>query len=121
IPTRLFRVSFSGELGFEVNVPMGYGRGVWEAIFAAGKAYDITVYGTEAMHVLRAEKGYIIVGQETDGTVSPEDAGLGWAIGKKKPDFVGKRSLQMAALRSSERKQLVGLLTDDPDAVLEEG
>jgi sarcosine oxidase subunit alpha len=121
VPTRLFRVSFTGELGFEVNVPAGYGRAVWEAIFAAGKPYGITPYGTETMHVLRAEKGYIIVGQETDGTVTPDDAGLGWAVGKAKRDFVGKRSLSRPALVREDRKQLVGLLTTDPKVVLEEG
>jgi sarcosine oxidase, subunit alpha len=121
VPTRLFRVSFTGELGFEVNVPAGYGRAVWEAIMAAGKAFDITPYGTETMHVLRAEKGYIIVGQETDGTVTPDDAGLGWAIGKTKKDFVGKRSLARPAMLRDDRKQLVGLLTVDPATVLEEG
>jgi sarcosine oxidase, subunit alpha len=121
IPTRLFRVSFTGELGFEVNVPMGYGRCIWEAIFAAGKAYDITPYGTETMHVLRAEKGYIIVGQETDGTVTPDDVGLSWAVGKTKKDFVGKRSLARPAMMAADRKQLVGLLTVDPKVVLEEG
>lgn len=121
LPTRLFRVSFTGELGFEVNVPAGYGRAVWEAIFAAGKPYGITPYGTETMHVLRAEKGYIIVGQETDGTVTPDDAGLGWAVGKAKRDFVGKRSLSRPALVREDRKQLVGLLTTDPKVVLEEG
>jgi len=71
--------------------------------------------------VLRAEKGYIIVGQDTDGTVTPDDAGLGWAIGKNKPDFVGKRSLERPAMTSPERRQLVGLLTTDPHTVLEEG
>jgi sarcosine oxidase subunit alpha len=84
VPTRLFRVSFTGELGFEINVPADYGRAVWEKVHAAGRAHEITPYGTEAMHVLRAEKGYIIVGLETDGTVMPDDAGLGWAIGKAK-------------------------------------
>ena len=69
---------------------------MWEAVCAAGEPHGITPYGTEAMHVLRAEKGYIIVGQETDGTVTPDDVGLGWAIGKAKPDFVGKRSLARA-------------------------
>jgi sarcosine oxidase subunit alpha len=121
VPTRLFRVSFTGELGFEVNVPAGYGRAVWEAIIGAGRAYGITPYGTEAMHVLRAEKGYIIVGQETDGTVAPDDVGLSWAIGKAKKDFLGKRSLARPAMVASDRKQLVGLLTVDPRKVLEEG
>jgi sarcosine oxidase, subunit alpha len=120
-PMLLFRVSFTGELGFEVNVPADYGQAVWEAIYAAGQKYDITPYGTEAMHVLRAEKGYIIVGQETDGTVTPDDAGLGWAIGKTKPDFVGKRSLQRASMSADNRKQLVGLFTADPQVVLDEG
>ena len=73
------------------------------------------------MHVLRAEKGFIIVGQDTDGTLTPDDAGLGWAIGKKKPDFVGKRSLTRPDMVAKGRKQLVGLLTDDPKVVLEEG
>jgi len=73
------------------------------------------------MHVLRAEKGYIIVGQETDGTVTPDDAGLGWAVGKAKKDFVGKRSLARPAITAAGRKQLVGLLTVDPKIVLEEG
>ena len=81
----------------------------------------ITPYGTETMHVLRAEKGYIIVGQDTDGTATPDDAGLSWAIGRKKPDFVGKRSIERATMKSPERKQLVGLRTQDPRDVLEEG
>ncbi|WP_068093500.1 sarcosine oxidase subunit alpha family protein [Novosphingobium rosa] len=121
VPLRLMRVSFTGELGFEVNVPSGYGRMVWEAIWERGKAFDMVPYGTETMHVLRAEKGYIIVGQETDGTVTPDDAGLGWAIGKAKPDFVGKRSLQRPALTAPDRKQLVGLISSDGRTVLEEG
>src|SRR3546814_16523178 len=73
------------------------------------------------MHVLRAEKGYIIIGQETDGTVTPDDAGLAWAIGKAKPDFVGKRSLARPAMTEPGRKQLVGLRTRDPKILLEEG
>ncbi len=121
VPLRLFRVSFTGELGFEINVPADYGAAVWQAVEAAGAAHGLTVYGTETMHVLRAEKGYIIVGQDTDGTVTPDDAGLGWAIGKNKPDFVGKRSLERAALRASGRRQLVGLASEDPQLVLEEG
>jgi sarcosine oxidase subunit alpha len=121
VPMRLFRVSFTGELGFEINVPADFGAAVWEAIWDAGQAHGITPYGTETMHVLRAEKGYIIVGQDTDGTVTPDDAGLGWAIGKNKPDFVGKRSLERPAMTSPQRRQLVGLLTTDPQTVLEEG
>ncbi len=121
IPTRLFRVSFTGELGFEINVPTAYGRALWERLMAQGAQYDVTPYGTEAMHVLRAEKGFIIVGQDTDGTVTPFDAGLDWAVGKKKPDFVGKRSMVRPDIVAPGRKQLVGLLTDDPNVVLEEG
>jgi sarcosine oxidase, subunit alpha len=121
IPTRLFRVSFTGELGFEINVPTAYGRALWERLMADGAQYDITPYGTETMHVLRAEKGFIIVGQDTDGTVTPYDAGLDWAVGKKKPDFVGKRSLARPDIVAVGRKQLVGLLTADPTVVLEEG
>ncbi len=94
IPTRLMRVSFTGELGFEINVAPEYARSLWETLWEAGGAYDAVAYGTEAMHVMRAEKGYIIVGQDTDGTMTPADAGLAWAIGKAKKDFVGKRSLR---------------------------
>jgi sarcosine oxidase subunit alpha len=121
VPMLLFRVSFTGELGFEINVPADFGLSVWEAVHAAGQAYGITEYGTETMHVLRAEKGYIIVGQDTDGTVTPDDAGLTWAIGKTKPDFVGKRSLERASMKAGTRKQLVGLRTKDAATVLEEG
>ncbi|MGO4572703.1 sarcosine oxidase subunit alpha family protein [Microvirga sp. 2TAF3] len=121
VPCRLFRVSFTGELGFEVNVPSDYGRSVWEALLERGKSHGITPYGTETMHVLRAEKGFIIVGQETDGTVTPDDLGLSGLIAKTKPDFVGKRSLSRPDIIGAGRKQLVGLMTDDPGEVLEEG
>jgi hypothetical protein len=120
-PARLFRISFTGELGFEVNVPARHGRALWETLFEAGKQYDICPYGTETMHALRAEKGYIIVGQDTDGTVTPDDAGLGWAVGKKKPDFIGMRALRRPDLVAEGRKQLVGLLTTDGETKLEEG
>jgi sarcosine oxidase subunit alpha len=121
VPALVFRVSFTGELGYEVNVPAARGREVWDAVAAAGRAQGITPYGTEAMHVLRAEKGYLIVGQDTDGTATPDDAGLGWAIGKKKADFVGKRSIERASMKDPARKQLVGLRPADPAVVLEEG
>jgi sarcosine oxidase subunit alpha len=121
IPMMLFRVSFSGELGFEVNVPADFGPAALDAIFASGAAHGIVPYGTETMHVLRAEKGYIIIGQDTDGTVTPGDVGLGWAVGKSKADFVGKRALSRPAMSMPQRKQLVGLRTADPDTVLEEG
>jgi len=121
VPTRLFRMSFSGERGFEVNVPADYGEAVWEALWAEGQKHGACAYGTETMHVLRAEKGYIIVGQDTDGTVTVNDAGLDWAIGKKKTDFVGIRGMKRPDLVAGGRKQLVGLKTKDPKVVLEEG
>ncbi|MFY8156009.1 MAG: glycine cleavage T C-terminal barrel domain-containing protein, partial [Rhabdaerophilum sp.] len=121
VPARMMRVSFTGELGYEINVPADYGRSVWEAVWAEGRKFDAVAYGTEAMHVMRAEKGYIIVGQETDGTVTPDDLGLNWAIGKAKKDFVGKRSLIRPDMVVEGRKQLVGLLTENPATVLEEG
>jgi sarcosine oxidase subunit alpha len=121
VPTRLFRMSFTGERGFEINVPADYGQAVWEAVWAEGQKHGACAYGTEAMHVLRAEKGYIIVGQETDGTVTTTDAGLDWAVGKKKTDFVGIRGMMRPDLVAPGRKQLVGLKTKDPKTVLEEG
>ena len=121
VPTRLFRVSFTGEAGYEVNVPADYGRSVLEAIWARAEPLGACAYGTEAMHVLRAEKGFIIVGQDTDGTVTPHDAGLSWAIAKSKPDFVGIRGLMRPDLVAEGRKQLVGLKTKDAKTVLEEG
>ncbi|MFD9900841.1 sarcosine oxidase subunit alpha [Mesorhizobium sp. NPDC059025] len=121
VPARLFRMSFTGDRGFEVNVPADYGQAVWEALWAEGQKHGAAAYGTEAMHVLRAEKGYIIVGQDTDGTVTPNDAGLDWAVGKKKSDFVGIRGLMRPDLVAKGRKQLVGLRTKDPKIVLEEG
>jgi sarcosine oxidase subunit alpha len=121
VQMRLSRVSFTGELGFEVNVPAGHGCAVWEAIVEAGKCYGITPYGTETMHVLRAEKGYMIIGQEADGTATPNDVGLGWTIGKAKKDFVGKRALARPAMADPHRKQLVGLLTEGHEIVLQEG
>src|SRR5579872_1625865 len=120
-PCRLFRVSFTGELGYEINVAADFGRAVWEAVYERGQAFGIAPYGTEAMHVLRAERGFIIVGQETDGTMIPDDVGLAGMIAKAKPDFVGKRSLSRPDLIAPGRKQLVGLLTDDPNVILDEG
>lgn len=121
VPTRLMRVSFTGEVGFEINIPSDYGRAIWEAVWERGKEFGMVAYGTEAMHVLRAEKGYIIVGQDTDGTVTPYDAGVGWAVGKKKTDFVGIRGLKRPDLVADGRRQLVGLKTKQPTTVLEEG
>ena len=115
ISIRLFRVSFTGESGFEINVPSAEAQRVWDTL----RQRDVTPYGTDAMHMLRAEKGFIIVGQETDGTVTADDVGLGWTIGGG--DFVGRRSLSLPDLSRPDRKQLVGLLPVDPSVVLEEG
>jgi sarcosine oxidase subunit alpha len=120
IKARIMRISFSGERCYEVNVASCDGLRVWEAIHAAGAEYGITPYGTETMHVLRAEKGYIIIGQDTDGSVSPFDLGMGGLVTKTK-DCLGKRSLARADTERIDRKQLVGLLTDDPRFVLTEG
>jgi sarcosine oxidase, subunit alpha len=121
VPTRLMRVSFTGEPGYEINVPSHFGRPVWEAVWREVQKHGGCAYGTEAMHVMRAEKGYVIVGQETDGTVTLADLGLDWAIGKTKKDFVGKRSLTRPDMLAANRKQLVGFLTDNPAIALEEG
>jgi len=120
IPARVCRISFSGELAFEVNVSGWYGQQVWEDIYAAGEEFDITPYGTETMHVLRAEKGYPIVGQDTDGSVTPQDAGMEWVVSKVK-DFVGKRSYTRSDTARGDRKHLVSVLPADPTFRLPEG
>jgi sarcosine oxidase subunit alpha len=120
VPARVMRISFSGELAFEVNVCANQARHVWEALMAAGAAHGITPYGTETMHVLRAEKGFVIVGQDTDGSVTPVDLGMDWIVAKGK-DFIGRRSLSRSDMLRGDRKQLVGLLTEDPAEVLPEG
>ncbi len=120
VAARIMRISFSGELSFEVNVPSHYGAAVWAALLAAGAEFNITPYGTETMHVLRAEKGYIIVGQDTDGSVTPHDLGMGGMVSTTK-DFLGRRSLTRSHTAGPNRKQLVGLLTDEPATVLPEG
>ncbi|MBV9017539.1 MAG: ferredoxin, partial [Alphaproteobacteria bacterium] len=120
IPARIFRVSFSGELSYEINVPADQGLELWEQLIAVGELFGITPYGTEAMHVMRAEKGFIIVGQETDGSVTPVDLGFGGLISRDK-DFLGRRSLARSDIARSDRKQLVGLLPENPNEVIPEG
>ena len=120
IPIRLFRVSFTGELGYEINIPADDAPAIWTQLRTAVAAQGGCVYGTEAMHVLRAEKGFFIVGQETDGTVIPDDLGFS-ALGRAKADFVGKRSLALPDMRAANRLQLVGLLTQNGITKLEEG
>jgi sarcosine oxidase subunit alpha len=114
------RVSFSGELAFEVSVPWPLGPALWTAARAAGQPFGITPYGLDALHVLRAEKGYFIVGQETDGTTNPADLGLGRMIAKHK-DFVGKRSLRLPQMIRPDRRQLVGFLPVDGVTLVPEG
>ena len=121
VDCRVMRISFTGEMCYEINVPSSYAKALWEKCFELGKEFNITPYGTEAMHVLRAEKGFIIVGQETDGSVTPIDLDMDWIVSKKKYDFIGKRALCRSDTIREDRKQLVGILTKDPNEVLEEG
>ena len=121
IKCRVMRISFTGEHSYEINIQSSYGKSVWEKCFEVGKEFNITPYGTETMHLLRAEKGFIIAGQDTDGTMTPVDLQMNWIISKKKYDFIGKRSLYRSDTIREDRKQLVGLLTDNPNEVLEEG
>ncbi len=118
LPARVCRISFSGELAYEINVNAWDGLALWSSIQATGL---VTPYGTETMHVLRAEKGYPIVGQDTDGTVTPADLGMDWVVSRKKADFIGKRSFARADTARPDRKHLVGLLPVDPDILLPEG
>ena len=117
---RVFRISFSGELSYEIAVPAGQGLAFWQALCAAGEEFGIMPYGTEALHVMRAEKGFIMIGDETDGTVIPQDLGLDWAISKKKSDFLGKRAQERSHMVDSDRWKLVGLETLD-GSVLPDG
>ena len=117
VPARLARVSFSGELAFEIHVQWWHGAHIWDRLLSE----DVSPYGTETMHVLRAEKGYVIVGQDTDGTVTPFDLGMGWIVNPSKGDFIGRRSISRADTARKDRKQLVGLLPNDPETLLPEG
>jgi sarcosine oxidase, subunit alpha len=121
INCRVMRISFTGELSYEINVQANYGKSVWEKCIEAGEPFNITPYGTETMHLLRAEKGFIIVGQDTDATMTPVDLQMDWIVSKKKYDFIGKRSLYRSDTIKKNRKQLVGLITENPNEVLEEG
>ena len=120
IEARVFRISFSGELSYEINIPAKYAMSVWKTCIKIGEKYDITPYGTETMHLLRAEKGFIIVGQDTDGSVTPQDAGMSWIVNGNK-NFIGKRSLSRSDMLRKDRKQLVGLRGHNPNEILPEG
>ena len=117
LPVRVHRISFSGELSYEIAVPAGHGLALWEALMAAGAEHGIVAYGTEAMHVMRAEKGFIMMGDETDGTVIPQDLNLGWAISKKKADYLGKRGQERTYLASPDRWKLAGFETLDGSVI----
>ena len=117
---RAYRISFSGELSYEIAVPASEGRAFWDALVAAGAEFGMMPYGTEGLHVLRAEKGFIMIGDETDGTVIPQDLNLGWAISKKKDDYLGKRGQERPYLASPDRWKLVGLETLD-GSVIQDG
>ena len=121
VRARLARVSFSGELAYELHVPAWHGLEIWEAVMAAGAPFGIEPYGTEAMHVLRAEKGYVIVGQDTDGSVTPADLGMDRIVNRSKGDFVGRRSLRRADTIRPDRKHLVGLLPVGTRTLVPEG
>ncbi|MYJ86577.1 MAG: sarcosine oxidase subunit alpha family protein, partial [Rhodobacteraceae bacterium] len=118
---QVYRISFSGELSFEISVRASEGLELWEKIHEAGQEFSIEPYGTEALHVLRAEKGFIMIGDETDGTIIPQDLGLDWAISKKKDDFLGKRGQQRSYLTDPDRWKLVGLEVLDNDEPLPHG
>jgi len=120
IDCRAYRISFSGELSYEIAVPANKGRAFWEMLMEAGAEFGAMPYGTECLHIMRAEKGFIMIGDETDGTVIPQDLGLSWAISKKKDDFLGKRAQQRSFMDNPDRWQLVGLETLD-GSVLEDG
>lgn len=114
---RVYRISFSGELSYEVAVPAGQGLAFWEALLAAGEAFGVMPYGTEALHIMRAEKGFIMIGDETDGTIIPQDLGLNWAISKKKTDYLGKRAHARPHMTDPDRWKLVGLETVDGSVI----
>jgi sarcosine oxidase subunit alpha len=120
IDCRAYRISFSGELSYEIAVPANKGLAFWEMLIEAGAEFGAMPYGTECLHIMRAEKGFIMIGDETDGTVIPQDLGLSWAISKKKDDFLGKRAQQRSFMDNPDRWQLVGLEALD-GSVLEDG
>ena len=120
LEARVFRISFSGELSFEVAVPAGDGPALWERLLEAGRPLGIVPYGTEALHIMRAEKGFVMIGEETDGTVIPQDLAMPWAISKKKADYIGKRAQARPEMARPDRRTLVGLAAEG-GAVLPDG
>lgn len=110
---RIYRISFSGELSYEIAVDASHGQALWDTLLAVGADLGAAPYGTEALHILRAEKGFIMIGDETDGTVIPQDLGLHWALSKKKDDYLGKRAQERSHMADPDRWKLVGLETVD--------
>ena len=121
VPARIARVSFTGEASFEISVPAGYGAALFRHLGALGAEDAITLFGIESLLVLRAEKGYIIVGRDTDGTTEPQDLGMTGPLHAKQIDFVGRRSLMRPDSRRPDRRQLVGLAPTSPASVLPTG
>lgn len=121
LPVRVCRVSWTGELSFELNTPARHGPTLWDRIMAAGAPFGITPVGSEANHILRVEAGYISTGHEVDGTADPHDLGLGAMVSTRKADFVGKRSMELRRRLDPDRFELVGLLPDDPERLVPEG
>ena len=121
VPARVFRVSYTGELSYEINVACRYGLALWEALISAGERFGVTPIGSEANHVLRVEKGFLSLGHEVDGTADPHDLGISWLIAKNKDDFIGKRALEIRRANSRPRRELVGLLTEKRDETVPEG
>ena len=121
VACRIARVSFTGERSYEVSVPAGYGAALWRRLLTAGTDFDITPYGIETLSVLRAEKGYILIGTDTDGMTLPDDLGMSGPLRAKKVDFVGKRSLTTPDAKRADRRQFVGLLPVDPGFVPQVG
>lgn len=113
VPARVYRVSFSGELTYEINVPADAGQSLWDALLAVGATEGIEPLGLDALLLLRLEKGFLHVGTDTDGTTIPDDVGWGRAASAKTRDYVGRRSLSLAENQRSDRFQLVGLTNRD--------
>jgi len=120
IAARVCRVSFTGELSFEINVAPRDFLELWEKIIDVGKAFNLVPIGSEANHVLRVEKGFLSLGHEADGTTDPFDLGMGWIMSDDKADFIGKRAVAIRRKSQEPRRELVGLLSEDPNKLIPE-
>ncbi|MCP1607846.1 2Fe-2S iron-sulfur cluster-binding protein [Pseudomonas citronellolis] len=120
IPARILRVGFVGELGYEVHVPARFAERLWDALMEAGAEHGIRPFGVETQRLLRLEKGHVIIGQDTDGMTHPAEIDMQWAIGRKKPFFVGKRSIEILEAQPLKRK-LVGFVLPQGSAQPLEG